>query len=159
MLGAAVTALTVAGHAAAAGQVPGLLGLVAVGVTATALCASAFAARRSLGATALLLLGLQLVGHVLLAIGDHGHGGTLVPSAAMLSFHAAAAIVSAVLIGHADELASRWARLLAPLVSPALVPAALTPARREQIRPAPARPVRRSACVGTDAGRAPPLTH
>lgn len=159
LLGAAVTTLTLAGHAAASGQAPSALGIGVVALVGTALCATVFRVPRSAAVTAGLIAGLQVLGHALLAVSDHGHGGGLLPTGPMLAFHAAAAIAAALLIGHADELAARWSRLLAPLVSPLLAAAPITPARRLPSTPAPMRRPRSSACVGTDAGRAPPVTH
>lgn len=113
LVSAALVVLTLAGHSAAAGRLPGLLSVAIVVGTATMLTAAATARRVSPTWLAAYLIGGQALLHVLLAMSDvHGHATPLIPSPLMLAGHVAAAISAALVLVEADALIGRWAGLL-----------------------------------------------
>lgn len=113
LVSAALVVLTLAGHSAASGRLPGLLSVAIVVGTATMLTAAATARRVSPTWLAAYLIGGQALLHVLLAMSDaHGHATTLIPSPLMLAAHGAAAIGAALVLVEADALIGRWAGLV-----------------------------------------------
>lgn len=158
-LGAAVTTLTLIPHTAASGVLPDPLAIATVFIVCAALSATIHRSA-AIVHTILVLAGLQVLGHALLTtIGAHGasHAAdSLLPSLSMICFHAAGAIIATLVVIRADSIAMRWRALVEPLVSPVLspqcpdVPAITASSPWEMVRG------RRSACVGVEAGRAPP---
>ncbi|MCP9275775.1 hypothetical protein [Mycolicibacterium arenosum] len=133
--GAAVGALTVAlatvAHAWASGAAPSGAGVILLGVLAVtvgAIAATAPAATTVPGLLILLAAG-QLTGHVLLAASGHRHVASATSDAAMLSAHAAAIVVCAVLVavaGRLGEALSHAVRAIAARVRSEPPPAADT---------------------------------
>jgi hypothetical protein len=119
LLGGALSVLTLAGHTAADGAVD------AVGVAVTTAVslglARALATRtRSVPALVGILLAGQALLHVVLTVAtghaSHGGAGGAMPASVMIVAHAAAAVVAAVLIGHADSVAAAWRRFTRTLL-------------------------------------------
>ncbi|MCX6433738.1 MAG: hypothetical protein NTX29_13500 [Actinobacteria bacterium] len=108
--GATLVLLTLAGHAAGSGSLPGPLGLAIATVLAFGLAFATGA--RQLAPMQLLgfLLGGQILLHlVLVSAGGHAHGAAPGPgTAAMIAGHVAAAVIAAVLLDQADQLIDRW---------------------------------------------------
>jgi len=128
--------VSVLGHSAAAGSLPALPGLLGALAVSTALAFAVADQRRS----ALWLFGYLLAGQLLLhtvmsAMGHHAFA--LVPDASMLTAHAAAAGIAAVLFAKSETIALAWWRaahryLGAPeLRLPALSVATIIPAWRK----------------------------
>ena len=108
--GATLVLLTLAGHAAGSGSLPGPLGLIIAGALAFGLAFATGA--RPLAPLQLLgfLLGGQALLHlVLVSAGGHAHGPAAGPgTATMIAGHTAAAVIAAVLLDQADQLINRW---------------------------------------------------
>lgn len=113
MTSAALTVLTLGGHAAGAGTVPSAVGLAMACGVSFALTYAVSDRRRGRIWLLAYLLGGQVLLHTLLSFtADHQHGGAQLPSPAMLAGHALAAIVATLLLAHADDLLERWLLLL-----------------------------------------------
>lgn len=110
VLGTAILAVTLAGHAAGGGHLPSLGYYLALLPLAVMLSLAATARRRSLVTLIALTIGLQALLHVLMVvIGAHGtHGVRMLPSALMLAVHLGAAIVVGWSLAHGDTLIDRW---------------------------------------------------
>lgn len=122
LLGSALAVLTLAGHTAGGGA------LDPVGVGIVALLSIALAAALSARTLSLpILLAVLLAGqgflHLVVSLSaSHPHGtesASAASTATMVSAHALAAVVAAVLIAHADQLASRWQAFLAAVIGTA----------------------------------------
>lgn len=159
VLGAAVTTLTLIPHTAASGILPDPLAIAMVFIICAALSATIHRTT-AIVHTILILAGLQVLGHALLAtIGSHGAGhvaDSLLPSLSMICFHAAGAILATLVVIKTDSIAIRWRALVEPLVSPVLSPQCPDVSAITASSPWEIVRGRRSACVGVEAGRAPP---
>lgn len=135
VLGAVVFTLTVLGHAAGGGSLPGLTGAVVTMVLALALGMAVAERRRGLPTLAALLLLGQGLMHLVLSVTTHAHTGT---TSAMLVGHLVAAVIAAAVIDRGEETAARWLAYLAQAIGGLDVvpvqPARLTPARSRAIR-------------------------
>lgn len=113
MISAALTVLTLGGHAAGSGTLPDGLGLALVAGLAFSLTYAVSDQRRSLPWLLAYLLGGEALLHVVLTFtGGHLHGGTSLPATAMLAGHALAAVLAAFVLAYADDLLDRWLTLL-----------------------------------------------
>lgn len=118
MLAVTLTLLTVGGHAAAGGGLPGPFGVAIVALLATGV-SQVLAPRRLRIAPVLgLLLAGQGLAHVVLSVtGHHATTSAGGPGAApMLGAHVVAAIVAAVVLARSDELVDRWLTLAATVL-------------------------------------------
>lgn len=158
-MGAAATTLTLVPHTAASGILPNPLAIATVFIICAALSGTICRSTPILR-TVLVLAGLQVLGHALLAtVGGHGAGhaaDSLLPSLSMICFHAAGAILATLLVIRADSIAERWRALVGPLVSPVLAPQCPEVPAITASSPWEMVAGRRSASVGVEAGRAPP---
>lgn len=155
-LGFTLVLLSVVAHSAAAGSLPSLPGLLGAVLVATALAFALGDRRRSAGQMFVLLLGGQVLLHLVMSAMGH-HTFALVPDSQMLVAHIGAAAVAAILFAKSEALAMRWwtaaRRILgAPeLVLPRLRIATIAYSRFED-------PARRSdVCLSAFSGRGPPL--
>jgi hypothetical protein len=118
LVGAALAALTLAGHTAAHGSLDPL-GTALVVVLSCALAAAVSGQRRSPIRLLAVLLGGQALLHLILTFtSEHAHaGGAISPSAAtMTTAHVIAAVVATILILRADTLAARWSAFLSSVL-------------------------------------------
>lgn len=118
MLAVTMTLLTIGGHAAAGGGLPGPVGVAIVALLATGV-SQVLAPRRLRIASVLgLLLAGQGLAHVVLSVtGHHATTSAGGPGAApMLGAHVVAAIVAAVVLARSDELVDRWLTLAATVL-------------------------------------------
>lgn len=108
LVAAAMTILTLAGHAAGGGALDPV-GLVVV-LLVSALLGSAVSRRPlPLPALAVLLVAGQGLLHLLMTFtASHAHAGPERPALLMLATHVGAAGVAALVIRYADELICRW---------------------------------------------------
>ncbi|MGV8872525.1 MAG: hypothetical protein ACOH2Q_08365 [Rhodococcus sp. (in: high G+C Gram-positive bacteria)] len=104
-VGSVTAALAVAAHGMAGGGYPVGSALALLVVVSVGIGALTAVPRRS---TVLLpaLMGGQLLAHIALSLSDMGsmHSHSLLPSAAMIGFHAAASVVAGLLIATAERL-------------------------------------------------------
>jgi hypothetical protein len=125
-VGLLTAALAVAAHGAAGGAPAGagiaLLGVLAI--TAGGLAAT-LARATDVRVLLCLLAAGQLVGHLMLGIAGHSHGGPVSSAPPMLVAHALAVVVGAVLIAAGDRLCRAVSRAVETAVRPisAAVPA------------------------------------
>lgn len=114
-----VALLALAGHSSASGQLPSLLPSLAVVAIGAGLACGFARTARSVMAIAVFLAAMQALAHVVLwastGHGDH-HGGTLLPSPAMLCAHALAVIVGAWLLTRLEAVAQGWLALWAAML-------------------------------------------
>ena len=135
VLGAMVFLLTLLGHTAGGGSLPGLTGGVVTMVLALALGMAVAGRRRGLPALiALLILGQALM-HLVLSVTTHAHAET---TSAMLVGHLVAAVLAAAVVDRGEQIAARWLAYLAQAIGGLDVvlvqPARLAPARSRAIR-------------------------
>ena len=136
MVGATLTGLTLAGHAAAGGgALPNAVGFTVVVALALGLCACvARGPLRPVRVLALLLAG-QGLAHVVLTVTEHHGAGAAHPAlAVMVVAHATAAAVAALALVYADRLVDRWLTLWSTLLG---TPAPVGPACAGPNRPVP----------------------
>ena len=116
MLAMVVTCLSLAGHAAGRGTLPGGIGLLLVVVVAVGLTWTAVARRRSFAWLLAYLLGVQLLLHVVLVLAvPHGHSMghmPLLPTADMALGHVVASLLAAALLARGEQVVDAWSRLL-----------------------------------------------
>ena len=128
--GLLTVALAVAAHGAADGAMPSGSAVVLLAVLAATV--GGLAATVSRTADARVLAGLlatgQVVGHLMLTVAGHSHGGGATPASAMLVAHACAVIVGSILIAAGDRFGQAVARVIEVAV-------------RAVAPPVPARPV------------------
>ena len=121
LLGSALAVLTLAGHTAAGGALDPL-GIGIVAVLSIALAAALSTRALALPALVAVLLAGQGFLHLVISFSAaHPHGTTHASSsgaasAAMITGHAVAGVVAALLIAHADRLAGRWRAFLASVI-------------------------------------------
>jgi hypothetical protein len=123
--------LGVAGHAAAGGELPPLAPTALLTFVLAGLGIALADRRRGFGSMLLVVVATQVGMHVLLAALAHGHG--LIPvDTGMVAFHAAAALVTALLLAGAEGSVFALAAVLGwllrgiplrPLLVPAVAPA------------------------------------
>jgi len=112
LLAGLVTVLTVAGHSAADGALPGPLAWVVVPTVAGAFTRIAYERRRNVLSLALIVVVLQVVLHaVLVIVGGHHGSLAFTPSPSMVATHLVAAFVIALLVARADHLIDAWIEL------------------------------------------------
>jgi len=115
-LASVVTFLSLAGHSAASGTLPGLVGLLVVVIVATGLTIVATSRTRSFGWLLGYLLAVQLLIHVFLVLeSPHAHSMTpmpLLPSGDMAMSHLVACLVAAVVLARGEQTLDAWSRLL-----------------------------------------------
>lgn len=149
--------VSVVAHAAAAGSLPAITGLLGAAAVATALAFAVADRRRS----ALWLFGYLLAGqallHVVMSAMGH-HAFALVPDTQMLAAHIAAAGVAVVLFAKSETLAMRWmAAARRILGAPELALPELDAHRSASLYREPAS-WRDAFHLSAALGRAPPLS-
>ena len=121
----AVVTLSLAGHAAAGGTLPSVLGFAVAVVLAgglSMLVRAGMSAARML----VLLLGAQALLHTIFIISSDcampsGHVMGLVPSTSMILGHVVASVLAVAVLRHGDEVLTAWTALLtAAFGAPAL---------------------------------------
>lgn len=116
LLGSALAVLTLAGHTAGGGALD-VLGVGIALVLSTALAAALSSRAMGLPALIAVLLAGQGFLHLVVSLSAaHPHGAPGTSSAAMVAGHAAAGVIAAILIAHADRLAARWRAFLATVI-------------------------------------------
>lgn len=116
---AAILLITVAGHAAGEGSLPGPAGLAAAGAFAFALTYAVSDRRRGLGWLMAYVLGAQALLHVLLQFASgHAHGASMVPSPGMVAGHVIAAFAASLALAYGADLYDRWVAFLAHALGP-----------------------------------------
>ena len=128
----AVAAHGVAGSGAPTGTAVVLLAVLAATVGALA---ATIARTADVACCSACLRRGQLVGHLMLSVAGHSHGGSTSPAPAMLVAHALAVAVGAILIAAGDRLCRTVSR-------------AIEVARRAVVPPIPSRPM--VVTVGAD---------
>jgi hypothetical protein len=150
------TLLIAVGHVLAGGAVPDLTVLVVLFPLLTAALVGVADHRRSTTATIVTLGAGQLALHVLLGL-LHPHAHTAAEPVAMVAAHAAATLVVAVFLRHADQaLATAGAALRRVLPRRPFVPPADGPLRPLRVA-GPARALRSLTLVAVPARRGPPV--
>jgi hypothetical protein len=140
----ALLLLTVSGHTAGGGGVD-VLGLAIVTVLSAGLAISTTTRSLSLPRLLAVLVAGQVLLHLVLTFtaGHAAHGSAALPLGAMVAGHAAAALVAALVVRHADALIARWIAFVSTVLGPrpgavVMVPAAPTsltaPAVRALVR-------------------------
>jgi hypothetical protein len=137
----ALVLLTLAGHTAGSGSLPGPIGLVMVTILAFGLAYATGSRRLAPLQLLAFLLGAQVLLHLVLAsAAGHAHGAVAGPgTAAMIAGHVAAAVVAAVLLDQSDQLIDRWASLWASALG-ATPHVSLTEHKPNRIANAPVAP-------------------
>jgi hypothetical protein len=154
LLGATLSILTVAGHCLAEGALPSPASIVLVSAVMTALASTVSGRAPRFWPLLLVVLGAQVLGHLVLSLSSHhAHGAT----PAMAALHAGAAALSVPVLLHADWLAERWAAFWACLSRPRPALIALPVAGAVLIAPGPAR-IPDSSHSRSLRGRAPPVS-
>lgn len=161
VLAAASAALAVAAHGIAGGGMPGMVPtlLLSFGVSATGI---GLANRRySLGVVVVLLGVTQLVTHLLLSVDSSGMSG-MSPETfnglTMLGAHAAAVLVTSLLLVWADTLLFALARTLRRLLPIVVAPAPIAVARqRPRLSAASRGHVTAVSLCRINARRGPPV--
>lgn len=144
LIAAALTALTLAGHAAGQGAFDAL-GVALVLLLSTGLGLAMGGRRLGFAQVLGALIAGQLLLHAILTFTSAHHAGaTPFGTTAMLVGHVTAAVIAATVVVHSDGLIARWASLLAALLgSRPLSPARLALPRQEcavaQDTPVPTR--------------------
>lgn len=114
VFGAVVWMLTLLGHAAAGGGLPGFGGLLVVFVLAMALGSAVAGRRRHVPMLVFLLLAGQSLMHTVLSVTSHAHATSV--TGTMLVSHIAVAVIAAVIIDRGEGLAARWLAYLAQAI-------------------------------------------
>jgi hypothetical protein len=113
MTATALVVLTLAGHTAGAGALPGVVGIGIISLLSFALTYAVSDRRRSFGWLLGYLLAAQVLLHVLLTFtAGHAHEAAPVPLATMLVGHACAALLATVALAYGNDLLDRWATYL-----------------------------------------------
>lgn len=131
----ALLLLTASGHAAGGGSVDAL-GLALVAVLSIGLAVSTTARAMSLPRLFVVLAAGQLLLHLVLTFttGHAAHGSTALPFGTMVAGHAAAALVAALVVRHADALVASWIAFVSTVLGPRPRPAVTAfPARASAI--------------------------
>lgn len=119
-MAAAISVLTMAGHAAGGGAIDPL-GIAAVIALAAGLAATTTRRSLSWGRVWVVLLAAQALLHVVLTFtSGHAHSATAANVPAMVLGHVIASMLTAALVVHADALLRRWAAYLAAVIGAAL---------------------------------------
>ncbi len=121
--GLLTAALAVAAHGIAGSGAPTGTAVVLLGVLATTVGALTATIARTADVRVLLgvLAAGQLVGHLMLGVTGHSHGGPTSPAPAMVVAHALAVVIGAILIAAGDRLCravSRAVKVAGPTVVP-----------------------------------------
>lgn len=113
-LGVAMLLLTVVGHAAGQGAIPGPDGLGIAAVLSFAFATAVSSRRVPLVRLVLVLVGSQIVLHVVLD--TTAHHATWPPTTAMVVGHACSAVLAALVIWRGEECVARWLAYLAQAI-------------------------------------------
>ncbi len=149
----AVAAHGIAGSGAPAGTAVVLLGVLAATVGAlTATITRTADVRVLLG----LLAASQLVGHLMLGVTGHSHGGPTSPAPAMVVAHGLAVVIGAILIAAGDRLCravSRAVKVAVPTVVPPI------PGRPKVVTAGADQPLRSALLLAASVShRGPPVS-
>src|ERR1700757_3122261 len=109
-------ALAISGHALAAHAVPSGTAVALLTVLAATVGVMAGTSPRGRAGLAAMLTAGQVVGHLVLATGDHVHGSDGLPALAMLCAHAVAVVVGALLLAAADRLCAALSTAVRALI-------------------------------------------
>jgi hypothetical protein len=154
----ALLLVTVSGHTAGGGSVD-VLGLALVAVLSIGLAASTTARAASLPRLFAVLAAGQVLLHLVLTFtaGHAAHGSTALPWGAMVTGHAAAALVAALVVRHADALVASWIAFVSTVLGPRPRPAVTAfPARATAITPADRVLLRLDSLLHQVVRRGPP---
>lgn len=128
-----VASLTLAGHAAGQGALPGPVGVGLAVLIASGLAYTAASRARSWLWLLLFLLGAQVLVHAVLIVAmPHAHGTaggvSLLPTGSAAVAHALASVIAAVVLARGDSVLQSWTRLLVSRLG-VTVPAPTGPVR------------------------------
>ena len=117
VLAVVVASLTLAGHAAGQGTLPGTVGIGLAVLIATGLAFTAASRPRSWLWLLLFLLGAQVLIHAVLMVAmPHAHASagsaSLVPTGSAAVAHGVASVVAAVVLARGDAVLQSWTSLL-----------------------------------------------
>jgi hypothetical protein len=124
-----VFSLSVAGHSAAAADLPNAMGLGLALALSACLTTAIIARRRTWVWLVGYLLGAQALIHVVLVMSTTGHHPSgmglmpLVPGPSMLAGHAIASVIAAVVLARGEVVLASWASLASTALKPLFVAA------------------------------------
>ncbi len=162
-LGAASVFISIIGHSVAGGPLPAFGPLLLAFALCTAISSTITGKRLVISALFAFVVALQLLVHILLAVGSThtppllGHS-SLIPDHPMLAAHAVATLLVVAVLGHADVVMHQWLRFLRQLACEYTTMTLAPPAPLAVIWPL-GHPLKTMARIEHDvARRGPPIT-